>query len=110
MPTYQLSTAIYLENEQYKKIIVINENPQGNLQTLVKNLPNKKNSPFQSNIPCSTCIHGILNPNNTSELLCFKDIAYLFTFLSTNGYTIQYDLTKILLKSQINNLICYISI
>ena len=112
MPTYQLSTAIYLENEQYRKIIVINEKPQGNLQTLVKSLPNIKNSPFQSNIPCSPCTHGILNPNNTSELLCFNDIAYLFTFLSTHGYTIQYDLTKILLKStqQINNLICYISI
>ena len=102
MPTYQLSAAIYLENENYRKIIVINEKPQGDLQTLVKNLPNIKNSPFQSNIPCNPCILGILNPNNTSELLCFTEIAYLFSFLSTHGYTVQYELTKILLESQIS--------
>ena len=88
--------------------------PIGPLQNLIKTLQNTKVSPFKSNSPCcpaSVCIYAILDPQNPSNLLCMKNIANLFSFLTTNGYTIQYELTKIMQNSteKINKLICFIS-
>ena len=116
MATYQLSSYIYLDtyNECYKKIVIINQNPGNPLQTLVKRIPNRKPSAFKGNSNCCpvpSCIFAILNPMDTSTLLCVQDIANLFSFLSTNGYTIQHDLTKMMQDSteKIDKLICYIS-
>ena len=111
MPTYQLSAHIYLDSidQCYKKIIIINQKPLGALQAHIRTLQNKKLSPFQSNSNCCpepACLLAILNPH-TGDLLCMNEIATLFSFITSNGYTIQYDLTKIMLKSteKINKLI-----
>jgi hypothetical protein len=116
MNTYQLSTHIYLDSiaECYKKIIIINQMPKGPLQSYIRTIQNKKLSPFQSNSNCCpepACLFAILNPK-TGGLLCMNEIATLFSFIILKGYTIQYNLTKIMLKSteKINKLICYISI
>lgn len=116
MPTYQLSAYVYLNScdECYQKIVIINEMPIGPLKSLIKTIPNKKLSPFQSHSNCCPippCIFGILHPQDHSKLICMKDIADLFSFLITNGYTIQYELTKIMQQSseKIDKLICYIS-
>ena len=116
MTLWQLSTQVYLDtaNKCYKKIIVINIMPTAPLAGLVKTIQNRKVSPFQSDSCCCPrpyCLLAIQDPQNTSQLLCLKDIGRLFSFLSSNGYTIQYELTKIMQLSteKVNNLICYIS-
>ena len=114
--TYQLSAHIYLDSvdQCYKKIIVINTMPKGPLRPLIKTLHNKKLSPFKSNSNCCcsepACLLAILNPQ-THSLLCMKDIATLFSFITSNGYTIDSQLTKIMLKTteKLDKLICFIS-
>ncbi len=115
MPTYQLSSHVYLDSRDqcYKKIIVINMKPIGALQNLIRQVQNKKLSPFQQISPCCPappCLYAIKHPN-TGELLCMKDIAVLFSFLTSNGYTIESQLTNIMLKSteKLDKLICFIS-
>ena len=117
MPTYQLASSIYLDSQQecYKKIILINEKPTGPLLPLVKTIRNKQLSPFQTPTNCCPspyCQLGILDPNNPTQLLCMDNIATLFSFLTTNGYTIEHELTKIMQLStqKIDKLISYISI
>ena len=115
MPTYQLSTHVYLDSRDqcYKKIIIINIRPVGALQNLIRQIQNKKLSPFQQTSPCCPdphCLYAIKHPN-TGELLCMKDIAVLFSFLASNNYTIESQLTNIMLKSteKLDKLICFIS-
>ena len=57
------------------------------------------------------CYPVIMDPSNTSEFLSINNIDKLFTVLLANGYTIDYNLSKILMKSQVEipNLICFIS-
>jgi len=116
MPTYQLSSQVYLDSvdECYKKIIIINMMPTGPLHTLIRQIHNKKLSPFQSNQGCcapSPCLFAIQHPQ-TKNLLCMKDIAVLFSFLTSNKYKIEAQLTNIMLKSteKLEKLICFISI
>jgi len=116
MAMWQLSSKVYLDstNKCYKKIIAINTMPTGPLATIIKAIPNKKLSPFKSESACcpqNHCLLAVCNPQDHTQLLCLKNIASLFSFLSINGYTIQYELTKIMQHSteQVDNLICYIS-
>jgi hypothetical protein len=115
MPTFQLNTETYLDqcNKCYKNIIVINKMPESSpLKTIVKMLRREKLSPFdvESNCVCrKPCLFAIMNPHNKSELLCMDDIAELFDFLITNGYTINDKITKFMGKKN-SNLICFISI
>ena len=116
MPTYQLSSSIYLDqyNECYKKIVIINQKPTGALLSLIRTIHSDKVSPFKATSPCCPepyCLLAILNPLVTTELLCMDQIGDLFSFLTSNGYTIQYELTKIMQLStqKIDKLICYIS-
>lgn len=116
MPTYQLSAHVYLDSrdECYKKIITINTKPTGPLNTLIRQIQHKKLSPFQQTSPCCPaphCLYAIKHPQ-TGELLCMRDIAVLFSFLTSHGYTIDTQLTTIMLKStqKLDKLICFISI
>ena len=115
MPTYQLSTHVYLDSRDqcYKKIIIINMKPTGDLQNLIRQIQNKKLSPFQQTSSCCAappCLYAIKHPK-TGELLCMKNIAVLFSFLASHGYTIESQLTDIMLKSteKLDKLICFIS-
>ena len=115
MPTYQLTSAVYLDkfNKCYKKIITINKMPNDpSFNTIVKVVRREKLSIFQgydNNCNCqSPCLFVILNPNNLSEFLCLDDIAELFTFLIDNGYNIQTSITKLLLPKN-KDIICFIS-
>jgi hypothetical protein len=53
-----------------------------------------------------------MHPIKTKELLCMNEIADLFSYLTTNGYTIDTEITKIMLQGteKIDKLICFISI
>ena len=48
------------------------------------------------------------DPNNKQDYLCEENICDLFSFLTTNGYTIETELTKIM-KDKNQKLICFIS-
>jgi hypothetical protein len=52
-----------------------------------------------------------MDPTNITEFLPINNIDKLFTILLANGYTIDYNLSKLLMKSEveISNLICFIS-
>lgn len=124
MPTYTLSTQLYLDqyNKSYKKIITINCNPCGPLSQHVKRINPPKLSPFKSTINyTSTCCIFVItdincnqsfNHNHTNDFMDVENIPSLFTFLSANGYTIDTKLTKMLQTSDIrlsNDLLCFIS-
>ncbi len=100
-------------NKCYKKILTIDREPQGELKKYTKILNNTKLSPFQENTPCSNyqhCLYVITNINNTASYTgsctgsCtdFLDIdrqGDLITFLLKNNYTIETDLTRLLIEN-----------
>ena len=114
---YQIKSEVYLDkfDECYKKIITIHPKPKNDkLNSIIKTISRQKLSPFQENSPCCTqskCMYAFINPSCKCELLCIDDIAILFNFLLSNGFKINTDITKIMLKSDVRipNLICFIS-
>ena len=114
---YQITSEVYLDkfNECYKNIVVISPKPNdASLNSITKPIPREKLSPFQELSPCcplDRCIYAFLNPNNRCELLCVNDIAILSGFLTTNGFNINTDITKMMQDSdvKITKLICFIS-
>ena len=113
MGTFQLSSYIILDsmNRCYKKVISINSMPTGILKNLIKKVNIQKISPFKYDSPCcpeNQCPLIILNPNDTSEYLCDTDICLLFSYLTSNGYTIETELTKIMKEKNLD-LLCFIS-
>ena len=120
MPTYSLSVQPYLDqyNKCYKKIVVINANPHGILSKYVKRINPPKLSSFKQDSPCCSnkkCIFVIcdINDNCLDKFLSLDDIPNLFSFLITNGYTIDSKLTELMQNSKVklsNDLLCFISI
>ena len=117
MPIYKIKGDVYLDkkNECYKKILVIDPNPNDpTINHIIKTIQRIKLSPFEENSPCcpiNNCLAVIMNPDIPTEFLSINNIDKLFTILLANGYTIDYNLSKILMKSQVEipNLICFIS-
>ena len=124
MPTYTLSVQPYLDqyNKCYRQIVTINTKPVGPLLQHIKLINPPKLSPFKESSPCcpaNKCIFAIMDmgchgcSGNNSNLMCVDDIPNLFSYLSSNGYTIDSGLTKLMQKSDVrldNNLLCFISI
>ena len=116
MTVYKVKSEVYLDrrNECYKKIIVIEPNPNdAALNNIIKIISRPRLSIFQEFSPCCqqpNCFPAVMDPNNTSEFLTVDNIDKLFTILLANGYTIDYNLSKLLMKSNVTipNLICYI--
>jgi len=112
---YQITSEAYLDrfNECYKNILVISPKPTDiSLNLITKAISREKLSPFQEISPCcplDRCLYAFIHPN--CELMCVNDIAVLFGYLTSNGYTINTDLTKIMQDSdvKIKNLICFIT-
>jgi hypothetical protein len=113
---FALKSKIYLDefNKCYKKIIIADPVPNDEkILKILKTIPNKKLSPFQETDNCcphNRCISAFVDPNNTCRLLCFEEITLLFQYLLSNGYTINTDITRIMLKgkNQIPELICFV--
>ena len=117
MPTFKIKSDVYLDkrNECYKKIIVIEPNPNDpTINPIIKTISRTKLSPFEGSSPCcpvNPCLSVILDPDNSLEFLSINNIEKLVSVLIANGYTIDYNLSKILMKSdvRIQNLIFFIS-
>lgn len=107
MNLYELSSRLYLTRETncYKRIVVINEIPEGPLKELVKPLQHNKLSIFDvysQDCKCQNkhCFYGILDPTNKQQLLCIDDITKLFQFLLSNQYEINTQISKLIMKNK----------
>ena len=114
---YKIKSEVYLDkrNECYRKIIIIEPKPNDPaLKNIIKTISRNRLSEFEGFATCcskSPCINAIMDPNNTNEFLDIDNIEKLFTVLIANLYIIDYNLSKLLMKSQVQipNLICFIS-
>ena len=112
MELYTLSSKIYYDNNEYKKIIILDRKPEinGMLQYIVKKIsPSKLSTSINQD---NKCIYALLNPNNLNELLKIEELSILFTWLFNNGYNINTNFTEIIQRSSLqikNNMICFIS-
>ena len=116
MPTYSITTQIYLNNltQQYDKVISINKKPEGPLKSHIRQLYSRRLSEFKvNNSTFRNCIYAIINPE-TNNPFCYTEIDDFINFIVDEGYDIQYDLTKLMIKnksrsSEMGNLLFYIS-
>jgi len=98
--------ALYLEpvldpkTNEYANVIIINEYPEGPLRNLVKQTRLPEVSQFKKTMT-SKCKYILVDPDNQ-----YMEIPFLFSYLHTNGYTIEYEQTKLYKNPY---LICMIS-
>ena len=108
-----LSQQVYLDNhnQTYKNIIVINLPPDGPLGQRVRRIQTPVLSTFQALYESKRCALALVGDNNC--LLEDRDIPDLFSFLLSNGYTINTSLTKMMNGSEIrfsdNKILCFIT-
>ena len=95
---YYLLSSIYFDNrdKKYKKILTINEKPQGDLSNYVKQINPPKLSPFKTSDRCNNCIWAILCFENKNEFLTIDRLPELIIFLKKKGYNIDVETTNLL--------------
>jgi hypothetical protein len=102
----------------YKHIVTINSIPLGPLQQLTKQIKLNRLSPFQVEGPCTPiekCTLALVSLVNCSDLMTPDELPNLYSFLLSNGYQIETQLTNMMnqsvVKTNNNNkqLICNIT-
>ena len=99
-------------NQCYKNIMMVNLEPQGPLSRLVRRLRLPRLSPFQREGPCNpiqkcglalqSINTGCCNKYNSGcDLMTPNEIPDLISFLQSNGYQIETQITNMLLQSEI---------
>lgn len=123
-PFYSQNTAgntviLYIEPvlntyyQTYMNILTVSNMPSGPLSRMVFSIRVDKLSPFQALPTGSSCAFPqctlaigkyAAKPvmSNTDTFMTAEDIPALFSYLETNGYTIDRSLTHILIDSKIN--------
>ena len=118
MSTYTLFLQNYLDKTKdcYRKIITIDRMPVGPLSKITRRIQNPPLSPFSNSYSkCSSrqsCIFALTHQDRCSELMEAEDIPILYTYLASNGYTIQSNLTQMTTGTNVrfeNSLITFIS-
>ena len=111
--------ALYLEPhlntfyKSYHNIITLNAMPTGPLSNLVSSISSPKLSPFHdytsfsSHPQCTFVLQRYPNnssssPKNPDFFMGADDIPSVFSYLQQNGYTIDTNLTKLILKTNIS--------
>jgi len=125
--TVTLFSQPYLDqyNQCYKNIVTVNLLPQGPLSRLVRrvNFPPlsqfKQPGPCTTNQQCGLALMSICSSGcnkNGSNLMVVDEVPNLFSFLLSNGYSIDTSITKMLNQSDIrfdtnngNKIICLIT-
>jgi hypothetical protein len=95
---YKISKQIYLDRTCYKNIVIISDNAD-DLNKHLKKVPRSTLSPFKTFDCCrdeSKCIKGFID---NGEFILVDDIEKVINILNTLGYVMDYDLTKIMLKT-----------
>jgi hypothetical protein len=101
---YVLYKQPFLDHLQncYKNIITINTAPEGPLSAITKRVQFPLLSNFQrynTREKCGYAIHCICNPQ---QFLSVDEIPELFSFLSSNSYEIETNVTKLMTKGNVN--------
>ena len=118
--TFTITSQPYYDqyNQCYKNIMMVNLEPQGPLKQLVRQLKLPKLSPFQREGPCNPIqqcglaiqslnsynpyASGCCNKNNSGcNLMTPNEIPDLITFLQSQGYQIETQITNMLNQSEI---------
>ena len=101
-----MGIAIYLEpildplSKEYTNVLTVDAYPEGPLKDFVKQKRLPELSEFKKT-STAQCKYVLVHPTN--EYMENKDIPFIFTYLTKNGYTIEYQMTK-LYKNP--NLVC----
>ena len=98
---YLIALENYLDkiNKTYRKILTVSPKPVGALNTIIKQIRPEKLSEFSTTPP--SCIYVLKSLRNNCELMPVDEIPDLFCFFTTNGYTIESSMTKMMHDSQI---------
>lgn len=101
---YQVNTRPYYDtiNQCYKQILEIYPKPCGPLSKIIKQVSPSPLSPFRQFSDCDPyprCIYAIMNPENYCDFLRINELPLLLCFLTYNGYQIDNQITKIMMKA-----------
>ena len=92
-------------SKTYYEVITLSNKPRGPLSPFVRRLSFPKLSEFQSNDFQNRCLYVLLKPSPNNQTSCkymgVEDISEIFSFLVSNGYIIEDELTRI--TSQFND-------
>jgi len=114
--TFTITTQPYLDkmsldNQCYKNILMVNVVPDGPLNSFVRQLQLPRLSPFQTGGPCNQIPQcGLVLINPFQQYNCGKkgcnymtpnEIPDLYSFLTSNGYQIDTQLTNMMNKSEV---------
>ena len=118
MTTYTLFSQVYLDtyNQCYKNIITINIPPRGPLEKMMRRVIFYPLSTFKQQTHRQPCGIGFASIANSCHLMTTCEIPELFSFLLSNGYTIDTSITNMLNDSDIQigandskKMICFIT-
>jgi len=94
----------------YKNIITISGVPD-DMKNHIKTIPRKTLSPFKTFDCCketSHCAHAFVD-ENTKKFIDIENIDVVMNLLNSFGYSLDFDLTKIMLKNKSSkNLLFYV--
>jgi len=109
--TFTITSHTYYDNfcQRYKNILMVNIEPPGPLRRHVRllRLPRlSRNQQYNNFIGCGLAIYNtLLDPFLTSkyglDLMTPNEIPYLISFLESNGYQIDTQITNMLNQSEI---------
>jgi hypothetical protein len=105
----KMNIALYLEpildplSQEYINILTVDSCPEGPLKDFVKQKRLPELSPFKKT-STAQCKYVLLHPD--TNYMENKDIPFLFSYLQKNGYTIEYQQTKLY---EHPNLVCIFS-
>jgi hypothetical protein len=86
---------------------MVNIEPEGPLRRLVRRIQLPRLSPFQKEGPCYSvqkcglAIHSLLELTNGCNLMTPDEIPGLISFLQSNGYQIETQITNMLNQSEV---------
>ena len=105
----KMNIALYLEpildplSQEYINILTVDSYPEGPLKDFVKQKRLPELSPFKKT-STTQCKYVLVHPD--TNYMENKDIPFLFSCLQKNGYTIEYQQTKLYTHP---NLVCIFS-
>ena len=116
MTTYTISSRPFYDSfsQSYRNIYVVDRKPDGKFASITRQVHAPKLSPFISNENncCNhKCIYAIYDPDNLHQFLCIEKLGTLFSYLTTNGYSIDTTLTTMMNTSRVEfmkNFICFV--
>jgi|TARA_X000000368_G_scaffold370723_1_gene320085 hypothetical protein len=110
---FKVSKEIYLDSftKCYKNIITISSIPEGDIKKYIKTIPRKTLSPFKTFDCCdekSHCAHAFVD-SETKDFFNIEQVDVVMNILNGLGFSLDFDLTKIMLKNKSSkNLLFYI--